>query len=480
MEKGKTRRKRNLSLLPIGKSGWACSAVGLALLGAAALCLPMPAAAGTYKSSAHGSNTTGLYRNAGGVNWLNAPYSYSRGNCAHCHEEHASMGGAEGIPPAAATGSPSVYLGFSVEENLCFGCHNVAVPVGSATDKIKTDTDKAYGHGTGTTLNILGISARHRANETSVTGVSTSAHVECTDCHNPHVARTGNHTAAGVNGNAITGPSPLEGVSGVDFSPYPSTWANVTSWSAAGATAYATATKEYRICFKCHASSNSNTDDWDGNPAGANAAKEWTDVGLEFNPANASFHPIITGIANSTSAWKAGAIAAAKLVAPWNANGGLGTQTMYCSDCHKSDSAVAGPHGSATKWLLTGTNTAWPYTSAANNGTNAGTFFTPNNYTTGSGATGLFCLNCHTSLSNPPHLNTSQHKALACADCHIRVPHGGKVKRLIATTNIPARYKPNGDGTGTTSLTAVELGTGINTCQASCASEHSTVRTQKW
>ena len=35
----------------------------------------------------------------------------------------------------------------------------------------------------------------------------------------------------------------------------------------------------------------------------------------------------------------------------------------------------------------------------------------------------------------------------ACVSCHIRVPHGGKVGRLILTPTAPARYKVAGAGT---------------------------------
>jgi hypothetical protein len=137
---------------------------------------------------------------------------------------------------------------------------------------------------------------------------------------------------------------------------------------------------------------------------------------------------------------------------------------MTCSDCHGNDdqtaSASQGPHASAVKFILRGTNTMWPFQS---NGT---TRWTAANSATGSGtAAGLFCLNCHT-LKSTPHTNQSQHSALACTQCHIRIPHGGKVKRLIRTTNTPAPYADTGVAA---SLNAYSGGNAQGACGAGCS-----------
>ena len=48
---------------------------------------------------------------------------------------------------------------------------------------------------------------------------------------------------------------------------------------------------------------------------------------------------------------------------------------MYCSDCHaQSNAGSLGPHGSSVKWMLKGPNQAWPYTTAAANGTSTATY----------------------------------------------------------------------------------------------------------
>jgi nitrate/TMAO reductase-like tetraheme cytochrome c subunit len=382
--------------------------------------------AATYSTSAHGNTTSGVYNRAldGNNN------SFGRGNCAHCHDQHASRV----VNSASTTHTPNGNLGFLSEEILCLDCHDGS----PATDNIDTDINKSYGHGSV----MIGNSGRHLAGETSVSGVSTSAHVECTDCHNPHMAQTGNHddssypsTSVDTTQNDVS--NALLEVDGVSFSSYPTNWSNATSWSASGgANSYAVATKEYQICFKCHSSANGSTDGWDGNPGGAG---EWTDLALEFNPANASYHPVLQAISSPLNSvqligvdhtWKPGS-------------------TMYCSDCHASDASVAGPHGSATKWMLVGTYKNWPYTSASDNGGSSGTYA----YLTAADTT--FCRNCHVDPSSGSSNNVhgrSDHQSSTkgrCINCHIRVPHGGKGQRLINANNggtLPDRYYPDGNG----------------------------------
>jgi hypothetical protein len=124
---------------------------------------------------------------------------------------------------------------------------------------------------------------------------------------------------------------------------------------------------------------------------------------------------------------------------------------MTCTDCHNTDAAspaAQGPHGSAVVFMLAGANKAWPYTAVGT----SGTLRTISTSETGLGtASGLFCRNCHpqqnSAGSNALHRlvgsHGSQHNSsfFTCVGCHIRVPHGGKVSRLIVTTNAPARYK---------------------------------------
>lgn len=88
-----------------------------------ALCfiLPDKANSGPYTISAHGQSY--------GVNRSSlSTFGYVTGNCAHCHEQHASIGGAEPAPNSPA--GPDNYLLFMdlwvapIQTNLfCYGCH---------------------------------------------------------------------------------------------------------------------------------------------------------------------------------------------------------------------------------------------------------------------------------------------------------------------------------------------------------------------
>jgi hypothetical protein len=140
-------------------------------------------------------------------------------------------------------------------------------------------------------------------------------------------------------------------------------------------------------------------------------------------------------------------------------------------------SASHGPHASAVKFILKGPNTRWPTQS---NGT---TRWTYGNHATGAGtANGLFCLNCHDLTQTAVHTQ-GEHSAAACSGCHIRIPHGGKVKRLIRTANTPAPYidvagsATNTQATWSTGVSVLNaysggVSNGSTSCGASCTTQH--------
>ncbi|MEW6419226.1 MAG: hypothetical protein AB1480_14120 [Nitrospirota bacterium] len=100
-----------------------------------ALCfiLPDKASSGPYTDSAHGSSSYGVKRSATGF-----PTDYSQGNCAHCHEQHASIGGDEPAPDTGDAVGPDKYCllannfdttvtvkPYAQDDNVCFYCHIV-------------------------------------------------------------------------------------------------------------------------------------------------------------------------------------------------------------------------------------------------------------------------------------------------------------------------------------------------------------------
>ena len=198
-----------------------------------------------------------------------------------------------------------------------------------------------------------------------------------------------------------------------------------------------------------------------------------TDLAQEFNPANRSGHPVVTGLNNYTGSTAPKALAAATMKAPWATN--LGTQTMMCSDCHNTDAAspaAQGPHGSAAQFMLRGTNPAnWP------------------NITLSSASTS-WCTNCHTlTLSNNTAHNTGNHSGYQCWNCHIVIPHGGKMSRLIgysgSGTTMPARYAYNNTVsnmkiTGFKKATSATGYSQDGSCQTSCYHGVSVTSSETW
>ena len=98
------------------------------LIGIAGL-ISIPAVAGSYRDSAHGNSGYGVNRSTIDGKYAN----YATGNCAHCHETHASL---EGIEPEPADG-PAPHALFTnafnlsrtenpylETDNFCFICHN--------------------------------------------------------------------------------------------------------------------------------------------------------------------------------------------------------------------------------------------------------------------------------------------------------------------------------------------------------------------
>ncbi|MDZ4655637.1 MAG: cytochrome c3 family protein [Coriobacteriia bacterium] len=272
--------------------------------------------------------------------------------------------------------------------------------------------------------------------------ISANKHVECADCHNPHAVGDVRHGFGTTN---LVSES-IRGVSGSQVN------TTTSNWTTAGVTFTWTvnAEREYEICFKCHARVNTGMYDvnlWN--------EQTWTDVALEFNPGNQSYHPVVQALPaiDPSATWGSSRVYAGQVSGGW-----IPGNTMYCSDCH-GDSAVGtagGPHGSTVKYILKahtdtvaalGPRVYWP------NRPN-GTAYTISNvqsdYTT-YGDTQCFCSNCHEKIrSNIIHDSGSTHDDAPCTDCHTLVPHGGKVSRLIATYNsatpnaMPARYAVGG------------------------------------
>ena len=244
-----------------------------------------------WDTSAH--NTAEIAWNGQGPDpW---PFTTSRGTvaehgCANCHTPHTAGDGRN-------------LLNFNTEEDNCLSCHNGNV----ARTNIGADFKKISRHPVRMTTGV------HKASEDVFISPS-ERHVECADCHDPHSAskaEEGKDFAFVTNtpGIEIDGSETLNAIA------------------------------EYEMCFRCH-----------GNGPGRHAmptprVHDQTNVRLQFDTGNPSFHPVV-GPGNNSDV--------PSLIAPLAEN-----STIKCSDCHASDGdsrlggqGPDGPHGSIFPSLL--------------------------------------------------------------------------------------------------------------------------------
>lgn len=345
--------------------------------------------------------------------------------------------------------------------------------------------------------------------DTDTVNVLKNRHAECTDCHNPHrVIRAANglpgtlsasntstdtratHTHAAGHTNAISGA--LRGAWGVepkytgtDFFSMPTSFdvkrgdPGIGTYTASADSA-TYVTREYQICLKCH----SNYGYYDGNafnadrpmlnsatgltgtgPDGRTNFDRYTNQAREFQPnesrtntgAGASYqtnnkrswHPVIgaTGRLLNSGTSSRGISSSSPWLAPWT--NGVGTQTMYCTDCHGSGTTGKtvdpgtnpwGPHGSDNKFILKG---VW---GPSMGGTGRDSGETAN----------FLCFKCHDSAvyttrsdsgrrtgfydgtrgkGNLHNYHVDRIQKIYCTWCHVAVPHGWKNKMLLVNLN---------------------------------------------
>jgi Doubled CXXCH motif (Paired_CXXCH_1) len=333
--------------------------------------------------------------------------------------------------------------------------------------------------------------------------VLAQRHAECTDCHNPHrvirnrafnanpntpdAAGTHRHdettgyTHTNIASGVLRGSWGVEPVYGsTSFQALPSGYAVKRGDPGADVSTAVTqpyVTREYQICLKCHsdfgyADNNAYPNGTrpplgrlGGTPAGSNNLTIYTNQAKEFQaPAShqgegtkpnsgagsnyqtnnhRGWHPVINGTGRSGAG-------ASAFRAPWG--NAIGTQTMYCSDCHGENTPEGtvvppggdngtpwGPHGSNNNFLLKG---VWNNTVGANNRGDSGPnpnglcfkCHNPDTYANrnGSGTTGFFQPN---GRGNLHAYHTDKIERMRCNWCHVAVPHGWKNKALLVNLN---------------------------------------------
>ncbi|MDY0341110.1 MAG: cytochrome c3 family protein [Coriobacteriia bacterium] len=339
---------------------------------------------------------------------------------------------------------------------------------------------------------------------TVVGGVAVNQHVECADCHNHHVVGKARH----VYGTDNRVSDAIKGVRGVGFKSGELTNLALVNWPTTDPISFGSgvndeleykqmATYEYEICFKCHSSANADSSGnvalgaWGGKMEWTNwavgpfatstntAVDGWTNVAQDFNVGNNSRHPVFATLSGyyfpdaeatamvkiagyeDTAAYGTSSLDDGQVSNGWSPN-----DTMMCSDCHgDSEAPMAmvedgsggwktnplaedvpqGPHGASIRFSLRGPATDWPVrTDLATPRPIILADFDDADYDN------IFCTNCHPAAriaSNRAHsAGGANHPPLACVSCHVVVPHGSKMSRLVGDReSMPARYAYQGD-----------------------------------
>ncbi|NMM07655.1 MAG: hypothetical protein HHJ18_15715 [Polaromonas sp.] len=308
----------------------------------------------------------------------------------------------------------------------------------------------------------------------------------------PHTDNAMNHTniASGVlRGSWGVEPTYGGGV-GASFQSLPTGFRVVrgdpgTSSSAAVTETFVT--REYQICLKCHSDygySDNNLPQTDGGtgfgnrptlgtpgtPPNTNGVTMYTNQAKEFQAPIAhagetvgvagggaaaafegagkvnhrSWHPVMNATGRTTTI--RGMSGGNPWLAPWNNQ--VGSNTMYCSDCHGSSvisttSVVPdngdngnpwGPHGSTNDFILKG---AWTDTGGGNASLLCFKCHAKANYTSGNDTgrkTGFYDRSSGKGNLHNYHVDRMG-KELRCTWCHVAVPHGWKNKGLLVNLN---------------------------------------------
>jgi cytochrome c553 len=334
-------------------------------------------AAGPYTNSAHGSSTSGVER----TDYPTALEPYAQGNCAHCHEQHASIGGTEPTPNTLDAAGPDKFCllannfdttattgAYIRDDNACFYCH-YGLGTYQATIFYNYSYSITFGGNTDSTpatiFDAFNSTSYHNLNDVlnfakGKWPTFTADSNPCSACHNVHIAQRSCGKPTGSydpTKSAISRPSDHGNLWGdddgtVNFSERMNSY--TTNYRApfyVGATPTADPTlhepdgvtrlissnevkglnlPDYvTFCTDCHNATNSITSQALGT--------------LKFiNWATGDQHGKTNGAGSADG----------NLKAPYTSDGkSTGTQVdgtdfvLSCMDCHE-------PHGSSNKWLL--------------------------------------------------------------------------------------------------------------------------------
>ena len=309
------------------------------------------------------------------------------GECMSCHSGYGVIGTA---------------MLQRAREAMCFECHGdegTGKRKNRARTNIKAVLEKRSAHP------VIDTSHLHRINEKlPVEDSSTERHVACQDCHKVHITSDKEPTkgAKGYIPGAIRGRSADGPRRGLRMKQ---------------------AENEYDLCYLCHSDS-------------ANLPSDSRNISVEFNPLNASFHPV-------ESTGKNKSVPSLKLGLKENSR-------ISCISCHDNDdpSGPSGPHGSDNEHILVAsyrTSDGPEHTSAYE-----------------------LCYLCHrrSSILGDESFNLHQHhiviKETSCHTCH--TSHGSELEIGLMEFNTDVVDPPDSGG----SITYVPGGGSKPKCFLKC------------
>ena len=311
---------------------------------------------GTYRDSAHGNSVDGA---AVGYGVKRSSISqYEEGHCAHCHEQHASIGGTEPKPQTGDAAGPDKFClsannfdttvtsgAYLQDDNVCFYCH-----YGTGTLQVTAFSNysysKTFGGNSDTTpdtiFDAFNLTSYHNLKDvysyiTGAIGTKTwtsfpAGSNPCSGCHNVHIAQR----SCGKPGvtydptkSAISKPSDHGNLWGDDdterMDDYPNTYQS-PYWYGGSPTYF----EPY---------SYNTTQDGSNLP---NYAAFCLDC--HVNAVDAAINAINWGNDKHGQAAAAPTSSDGSLKAPY-ADASSGIYALSCTDCHE-------PHGSSNEWLL--------------------------------------------------------------------------------------------------------------------------------
>ncbi|MCK4890046.1 MAG: hypothetical protein KAS97_08945, partial [Candidatus Aminicenantes bacterium] len=236
----------------------------------AALCKSCHDPTGFKDISTHDVSTK-VWNGTGIRPWpSNFSISVNQNSCMNCHQSHNAAGSER-------------LIRLGPDSEVCLACHN-----GNTGANIKSELRKSYSH----SVDLITYKNTHDPDENIL---SSAIHVQCVDCHNPHIVNSTESTAPFVNGRS-------KGVSGINSS---GIIVNNSQF-------------EYEVCLKCHGQDRYN------DPK-VNRQDQNQNLNFAFDQSNKSYHPVVNQGASRN---------VPSLKIKWNES-----SRLYCTDCHNSNNA---------------------------------------------------------------------------------------------------------------------------------------------